>query len=216
MNEYVKLSTEPPGPATRHARAYRIMVSLAEQLKAIRPSKTSGVRGAGGGLVQRPSLLFTPSEAADLDSDAIFSIGISGLAELTKLDPTLSRFEKTLFIRSSTDFRREQQTADILRVSECNSHEDRNGKVIYLSTQVLDASIGSILRALCPFYLLRPAHKVIEFLIRRYVFMSASLIYSPVTGWRAGTKSRPTTLSSCLNAASHTTPHHNSCGLSTS
>jgi U3 small nucleolar RNA-associated protein 10 len=91
------------------------MASLADQLKAIRPSKT-GVRGAGGGLVQRPSLLFTPSEAAELDSDAIYSIGISGLAELSKLDPTLTKFEKTLFIRSGTEFRREHQTQDVIRV----------------------------------------------------------------------------------------------------
>jgi hypothetical protein len=93
------------------------MASLADQLKAIRPSKTAGVRGAGGGLVQRPSLLFTPSEAAELDSDAIYSIGISGLAELSKLDPTLSKFEKTLFIRSGIEFRRENQTNDVIRAS---------------------------------------------------------------------------------------------------
>ncbi len=96
------------------------MASLADQLKAIRPSKTAGVRGAGGGLIQRPSLLFTPSEAAELDSDAIYSIGISGLAELSKLDPTLTKFEKTLFIRSGTDFRREHQTHDVIRASFFN------------------------------------------------------------------------------------------------
>ena len=105
-----------PGPALGQYARVVLMASLADQLKAIRPSKASGLRGAGGGLVQRPSLLFTPSEAADLDSDAIYSIGISGLAELSKLDPTLSRFEKTLFVRSATEFRREQQTADVLRV----------------------------------------------------------------------------------------------------
>ncbi len=94
------------------------MSSLAEQLKAIRPTKTPGTRGEGGGLKSRPSLLFTPSEAADHDIEAIFSIGISGLAELCKLDPTLNKFEKTLFIRASTEFRRESQTPDIIRVSD--------------------------------------------------------------------------------------------------
>jgi hypothetical protein len=92
------------------------MASLAEQLKAIQPSKAAGIRGAGGGLVKRPSLLFTPAEAAQLDSEAIYSIGISGLTELAKLDPTVTRFEKTLFIRSGSEFRRENQTHEVVKV----------------------------------------------------------------------------------------------------
>ncbi len=161
------------------------MSSLADQLKAIRPTKAQGVRGEGGGLVSRPSLLFTPSEAAELDAEAIYSIGISGLTELCKVDPTLSKFEKTLFIRSGTDFRRENQSPDVIRVMpSCCVFlfffflVNRHSSYFQHIEQALDASIRSILRALCPFFLLRPTPKILEYLIRR--LFSLSICSSPI------------------------------------
>lgn len=121
--------------------------SLAAQLAAVRP-QVHAARSEAGGLKNRASLLFTPSEAAELDIDAIHSVGLSGLAELTAHDPALAKYEKTLLVRTVTVFRREQQTVEVIRS--------------------LDTSIRGLLNAISPFFLLRPCLKVIEFLIRRY------------------------------------------------
>ena len=67
------------------------MLSLAEQLSALRTNTVQSAQSDAGGLKQRPSLLFSPSEAADLDADAIHSIGLSGLAELEKHDPSFHK-----------------------------------------------------------------------------------------------------------------------------
>ncbi len=165
-----------------------VMTSLAAQLAALRPSASQAAHSDAGGLKQRPSLLFSPSEAADLDGDAIHSIGLSGLAELEKNDPSLHksaapparpppspaspphpsrprvracvracdgllagaarRYEKLLFSRSATDFRRENQSVEVLKS--------------------LNQSIRGLLKALTPYFLLRPSLKVLEFLIRTY------------------------------------------------
>ena len=168
------------------------MTSLASQLAALRPSASQAAHSDAGGLKQRPSLLFSPSEAADLDADAIHSIGLSGLAELEKNDPSLHkslprpharahartpaplapwgrraqppprpclrcdgllacaarRYEKLLFSRSATDFRRENQSIEVLKS--------------------LNQSIRGLLKALTPYFLLRPSLKVLEFLVRTY------------------------------------------------
>ena len=92
-----------------------VMTSLAAQLSALRPSASQAAHSDAGGLKQRPSLLFSPSEAADLDAAAIHSIGLSGLAELEKHDPSLHKYEKLLFSRSATDFRRENQSFEVLK-----------------------------------------------------------------------------------------------------
>ncbi len=68
-----------------------VQSSLAAQLSALRPSASQAAHSDAGGLKQRPSLLFSPSEAADLDAEAIHSIGLSGLAELEKHDPSLRK-----------------------------------------------------------------------------------------------------------------------------
>ncbi len=90
--------------------------SLAEQLAALQP-KQKLVGHEAGGQKQRPSLLFTASEAADLDADAIHSIGVSGLEELARQDPSLQKFEKLLFSRSSIDFQRDNQSVEVIKVS---------------------------------------------------------------------------------------------------
>jgi hypothetical protein len=90
--------------------------SLAAQLAALRPVPTHGANREGGGLRTRPSLLFSASEAADLDAEAIHSIGLSGLGELERHDPALHKFEKLLFSRSAASFRRESQSVEVLKV----------------------------------------------------------------------------------------------------
>ena len=60
----------------------------------------------------------------------------------------LSRFEKLLFSRTAADFRRESQSFEVLKS--------------------LNQSIRSLLKALTPYFLLRPSLKVLEFLIRTY------------------------------------------------
>ena len=90
--------------------------TLAAQLAALRPAVAHGVNREGGGLKQRPSLLFSASEAADLDAEAVHSIGLSGLGELERHDPALHKFEKLLFSRSASSFRRESQSVEVLKV----------------------------------------------------------------------------------------------------
>ena len=102
------------GKSTRaQATGSGMVTSLAAQLAALRPSATQTVQSDAGGLKQRPSLLFSPSEAADLDSEAIQSIGLSGLAELEKHDPALRKYEKLLLARTSAEFRREIQSSEV-------------------------------------------------------------------------------------------------------
>ena len=102
------------GKSTRaQATGSGMVTSLAAQLAALRPSATQTVQSDAGGLKQRPSLLFSPSEAADLDSEAIQSIGLSGLAELEKHDPALRKYEKLLLARTSAEFRREIQSFEV-------------------------------------------------------------------------------------------------------
>jgi hypothetical protein len=213
-------------------RSKMVQTSLAAQLSALRPSSSQAAHSDAGGLKQRPSLLFSPSEAADLDAEAIHSIGLSGLAELEKQDPSLhksshppspsppcafaaprsardlqvqplhlasslpshtlapgsecirgialhapppahslmcdcaraggpSRYEKLLFSRSAADFRRESQSVEVLRS--------------------LNQSIRGLLKALTPYFLLRPSLKVLEFLVRTYSVQVRSLFLWP--GW---------------------------------
>ena len=61
---------------------------------------------------------------------------------------SMSRYEKLLFSRSAADFRRENQSFEVLKS--------------------LNQSIRGLLKALTPYFLLRPSLKVLEFLIRTY------------------------------------------------
>jgi U3 small nucleolar RNA-associated protein 10 len=172
--------------------------SLAAQLAALRPVPTHGANREGGGLRTRPSLLFSASEAADLDAEAIHSIGLSGLGELERHDPALHKFEKLLFSRSAASFRRESQSVEVLKVVDQSIKQLLQARPHPARTPIsrcyppplalpgphpagrapcgpLRADDGSAntpraarLQAISPFFLLRPAHKVLEFLIRAY------------------------------------------------
>ncbi|KAF9103403.1 HEAT repeat-containing protein 1 [Mortierella sp. AM989] len=122
------------------------MSSLAQQLKRIGTADAN--RGSEKAAKHRASFLFDSKQAADYDIDTIFSIGANGIAELKQLDPKFQSFEKTLFAESMKSVDRVLQT------------KEDNAK--------LDESITLFLRQLSPYFLLKPAGKALEWLIRRF------------------------------------------------
>ncbi|KAF9385202.1 HEAT repeat-containing protein 1 [Podila verticillata] len=122
------------------------MSSLAQQLKKIGTADVT--KGSEKAARHRSSFLFDSKQAADYDIDTIFSIGANGISELKQLDPKFGAFEKTLFSESMKNVDRVLQ-----------SKED-NAK--------LDESITLFLRQLSPYFLVKPAGKALEWLIRRF------------------------------------------------
>ncbi|XP_028799979.1 uncharacterized protein At3g06530 isoform X2 [Neltuma alba] len=96
----------------------------------------------------RPSLLFDPKEAADIDIETIWSIGIQGLEVLISSDERFQKFKDELFSHRSKELDRE-----LMGMEENNQ---------------INVSISSYLRVLSGFFLLPSALKTLEYLIRRY------------------------------------------------
>lgn len=96
----------------------------------------------------RPSLLFGPKEAADVDIETVYALGTNGLEQLIGIDQSFAQFESSLFQESCKDFERTVQTAEVLRD--------------------LDEKISVFLRRLSPYFLLKPAQKCLEWLIRAF------------------------------------------------
>lgn len=94
------------------------------------------------------SFLFERQQASLISTDTIWNLANEGLQELIKLDSRFSPFEHTLFSFSSKQLVRDLQTRD--------------------ENQKLDVSIGSFLQLLSPYFMQKSAHKVIEYLLRRY------------------------------------------------
>ncbi|KAI7857260.1 hypothetical protein BDC45DRAFT_603350 [Circinella umbellata] len=122
------------------------MTSLQDQLKRI---GTADLRNVTEGTRRhKASFLFTSREAADQDLETIYSIALNGIMELVIIDSKFGPFQKTLFSEKMKGYDRVLQTA-----------ED-NAK--------LDKSIAAFLHQLSPYFLLKPAGKTIEWLIRRF------------------------------------------------
>lgn len=94
------------------------------------------------------SLLFEPKDAATMDNSTFYALGCTGLEELLGIEPSLSEFQQSLFSSSSLTLERSVQTKDINRK--------------------LDQSVGLFLSRVCPYFLLRPTHKCLEWLIHRF------------------------------------------------
>lgn len=118
--------------------------SLAQQLKKLAVPESTAFKEDK----KKASLLFDPKVAASLDRETFFEIGLSGFAELKKINPSFAVFENSLFNISSKDFERSVQT------------KDANNR--------LDKTIRSFLMKLSPYFLLQPAHKALEWLINRF------------------------------------------------
>jgi U3 small nucleolar RNA-associated protein 10 len=125
------------------------MSSLRSQLQAI--SAAAAVTGAAVAPKagkKAPSVLFDTKDAARVDLDTCYNLGLNGLLELAKLDKRLEAFEQSLFSRASMDLVRELQPQDF--------------------NVALDKNINALLQALGPHFLQRPCQKVLEYLVRRY------------------------------------------------
>ncbi|XP_051158147.1 HEAT repeat-containing protein 1 [Leptopilina boulardi] len=118
--------------------------SLAEQLNRLRAPQTSLLLQDK----KRPSLLFDPKDAANLDRETVLNIGLSGLKELIKLSNLFEEFEGTLFAQSSLNLERAVQGSKL--------------------NKKLDANIEKFLILLAPYFLLDYSHKALEWLIRRF------------------------------------------------
>ncbi|XP_058450282.1 HEAT repeat-containing protein 1 homolog [Malaya genurostris] len=117
---------------------------LAEQLRRLAAPQTSLLHDAR----KKPSILFESGEAASKDREVIYDIGISGLEELVQLNPSFAQFESTLFDKTTIDLQRAVESKDL--------------------NQKLDVNIRKFFFHLSPYVMLQPAHKCMEWLIRRF------------------------------------------------
>ena len=134
------------------------MSSLAKQLQQLQiPGSLHPISASKTS--KKVSLLFDAKEAADIDNDTVFSIGLNGLDELKVIEPAFSTFDNSLFCDTSKSLERSLQTKEV--------------------NEKLDKHISKFLQYLSPYFLLKPAHKVLEWLIRRFqihVFNVDSLV----------------------------------------
>lgn len=122
------------------------MTSLAKQLERLAIPGQPSLRQLVS--KKRASLLFDGKQAADMDVETFYSLGLNGLEELIRIDSTFSQFEITLFQESCKEFERSVQTCDVL--------------------EELDRNISLFLRRLSPYFLLKPTQKCLEWLIHVY------------------------------------------------
>ncbi|KAK6619287.1 hypothetical protein RUM44_003669 [Polyplax serrata] len=125
--------------------------SLAEQLRKLALPESSLETDKR----KRISLLFDPAEAAKLDKDAFFEIGLDGLKGLVSLEPAFESFTETLFDLSSRFLSRTVESKEI--------------------NKKLDKNIQKFLRLLSPYLLLKQSHKALEWLIYRYQIHSFNI-----------------------------------------
>lgn len=118
--------------------------SLAEQLQRLATPQSRQLVDSK----KRASILFDSKEAANKDRETIYDIGLSGLHELMVLNPIFAQFEHTLFDRTARDLVRSVESIDV------NKNLDKQIKKFFIH--------------LSPHFLLQPAHKCLEWLIRRF------------------------------------------------
>lgn len=118
--------------------------SLAQQLQRLKAPQTSLLVDSK----KRQSILFNPKEAAEKDRETIFDIGYSGFEHLVKLNPSILKFQSALFDKDARELQRSVENEQI--------------------NKQLKEVIKKFLIHLSPYLLLQPAHKCLEWLIRRF------------------------------------------------
>lgn len=150
------------------------MTSLAHQLKRLALPQSDPAL-----LTRREvaSLLFDPQDAATMDRSTFYALGTlckpssvsshprphvqplsvtptfspagcTGLEELLGIEPAFLEFQETLFSSASLTLERSVQSREV--------------------NKKLDANISLFLARLCPYFLLKPAQKCMEWLVHRY------------------------------------------------
>ncbi|CAI5735970.1 unnamed protein product [Hyaloperonospora brassicae] len=120
--------------------------ALTRQLQALR-------EGGAGSKRRTDSFLYDPRAAARLDDETVFHGAQQGLEALKQLDARFEALEAdahvaALFSRQRIHFHRAQSALP--------------------DAPALDAALAQVLDALSAYFLLDAAHKVLEFLVRRY------------------------------------------------
>ncbi|XP_071318828.1 HEAT repeat-containing protein 1 isoform X2 [Trachinotus anak] len=121
------------------------MTSLAHQLKRL------ALPQSDPNLLSRrevASLLFDPKDAASMDRSTFYALGCTGLEELLGIEPAFLEFQDTLFSQASLTLERSVQSKEV--------------------NEKLDEGIALFLARLSPYFLLKPAHKCIEWLVHRF------------------------------------------------
>lgn len=122
------------------------VTSLGQQLKKLQVPQ---VKWMLSNEKRRVSFLYDPKEASALDSESLHCLAINGLDQLKLIDSqTFSIYEETLFNQNSIGFERAVQTKDI--------------------NENLNSEIKKFMLQLSPYFLLKPAHKVLEWLVFKY------------------------------------------------
>jgi len=123
------------------------MTSLAKQLKKLAiPGQPSFQQLTSK--KRTPSFLFQPEDVADVTIDTIYSLAQNGLEEIISMDRSFVEYEESLFSDASKAFERTMQTSEVLAE--------------------LDKKLSKFLRQLSPYFMLKPAHKCLEWLVRIY------------------------------------------------
>ena len=95
-----------------------------------------------------PSFLFQPEDVADVTIDTVYSLAQNGLEEIISMDRSFVEYEDSLFSDASKTFERTMLTREAL--------------------EELDKKLNKFLRQLSPYFMLKPAHKCLEWLVRVY------------------------------------------------
>ena len=119
--------------------------SLSLQLKRLQVPQTQLL---GLNDRRRVSFLYDPKDAANMDTESVHCLALNGLEQLKMINSTFSTFEETLFSSTSINFERSVQTREV--------------------NDNLDSEIRRFLIHLSPYFLLKPAHKTLEWLVYRY------------------------------------------------
>ncbi|KAF7836313.1 uncharacterized protein G2W53_011172 [Senna tora] len=122
--------------------------SIAAQLEAIKSFVQSSDSQPLKRPFTRPSILFDPKEAADIDIETIWSIALQGLEVLISSDERFKNYKNDLFSHRSKELDRE-----LMGIEENNQ---------------INVSISSYLRLLSGYFVLPSSTKTLEYLIRRY------------------------------------------------
>ncbi|XP_039278658.1 HEAT repeat-containing protein 1 [Nilaparvata lugens] len=121
------------------------VTSLAQQLSRLRVPQTSQLVDKK----KKTSFLFQSREAADIDRDTFYSIGIDGLSELISINRNaFEHFANSLFDVSSKNFVRSIENTE--------------------TNEKLNEEIKSFLINCSPYFLLKPTAQALEWMISRY------------------------------------------------